>query len=105
MPARGVRHGKSAEQDFIVIHIHQDPALGLVLTPAGERVGFAQCGDVLRATIDDGEAIKMTAVFRGQRTDKRRTPARMKTMLRVERAKTTEAGVDDPKLVVPIPRK
>jgi hypothetical protein len=26
-------------------------------------------------------------------------------MLRVERAETTEAGVDDPKLVVAIPRK
>ena len=70
-----------------------------------ERIGFAQCGDVLRTTIDDGETIQMTAVFRGQRADKRRAPARMETMLGVERAETTEAGVDQPELVVAIPRK
>ena len=58
MPAQRVRHGKSAQQDFIGLYIHQDAAFGLVFTPARRRIGFSQCGDVLRTTIDDGEAIK-----------------------------------------------
>src|SRR6185436_13435499 len=105
MPARRVRHGKSAEQDFIALDIHQDAAFGFVFTPARERIGFSQCGDVLGTTIDDGETIQMTAVFRSQRADKSRAPARMETMLGVERAETTEAGVDQPELVVAVPRK
>ena len=105
IPARRVRHGKPAKQDFIALYVHQDAASGLVRSPTAGCVGFSQGGDVLGMTIDHGDAIEMTAVFRGQSADKRRAPARMKTMLGVERAKTTEAGVDDPKLVVAVPRK
>src|SRR6266545_7476652 len=98
MPARRVRHGKSTEQDFVALYVHQDAALGLVGSPAARRVGFSQCGDVLGAAIDHGNAIQVTTIFRGQTTDKRRAPARRKTMICVERTETTEAGVDRPEL-------
>src|SRR4029077_17647083 len=105
IPARRVRHGKPAEQDFIGFYVTQDAASGLVRAPTAGCVGFSQRGDVFRASIDHGDAIEMTTIFRGQSADKWRAPARMKTMLGVERAEATEAGVDDPKLVVAIPRK
>src|SRR5262249_14039851 len=42
-------------------------------------------------------------VFRGQTGDKRRAPARIKTMLRVEGTETAEASVHHPQLVVSVP--
>src|SRR4030095_9083239 len=89
----------------IALYVHQDAAFRLVRSPTTGCVGFSQGGDVLGMAIDHGDAIEVTAVFRGYRADKRRPPARIKTMLRVERAEATEAGVDDPKVVVAIPRK
>ena len=47
----------------------------------------------------------MTAVFRSQRADKSRAPARMETMLGVERTETAKAGVDQPELVVDVSRQ
>ena len=92
-------------KNFIALYIHEDAALGLVRAPTAKRVGFSQCGDVLWAAIDHGDAIQMTAIFRGQRADKRRAPAWIKTMIGVERAETTKASVDHPKFVVAIPCK
>src|SRR5262249_35303747 len=90
---------------LIVLYVHQDAASGLVRTPTGRCVGFSQCGDVLRAAIDHGNAIQVTAVFRGQTGDKWWAPARIKTMLRVEGAEAAESRVDDPKLVIAAPGK
>src|ERR1051325_10025427 len=105
MPAWGVRHGESAEQDVIALHIDQHAAPGLVRSPTAERVGFAQGSDVFRMPIDYGQAVEMTAVLGGQGADERRAPTGIETVLGVESAKTTEASVNHPQLVVDISRE
>ena len=98
-----MRHGQPTEQDFIALDVHQDATPGLVRAPTAGRVGLAQRGDVFGAAVDHREAVEVTAILGCQGADERRAPARIKTMLRVERAEATEAGVDDPQLVVAIP--
>src|SRR5215467_10406715 len=97
-----MRHGEPAKQDFISLYVHQDAAPGFVRAPARGCVGFAQRGDIFGAAIDYGQAVQMTAVFGGQCADKRRAPARIETMIGVERAETTETSVDNPKLVIAV---
>jgi hypothetical protein len=65
IPARRVRHGKPAEQDFIGLYVHQDAAPGFVSAPSAGCVGFSQGGDVLGAAIDYRDAVQMTTIFRG----------------------------------------
>src|SRR5579864_3738967 len=72
--------------------------------PTIARVGVAKGGDIFRLTIDDGEPIQMAAVLGGESSDERRPPARHETVVRIERAKAREAGVDDPEFpLTPVP--
>ena len=96
---------KPRSRILIALYVDQHAAPGFVRPPTAERVGFAERGDVFGTPIDHGQAVEMTAVFGGQGADERRPPARIETVLGVERAKTTEARVDDPELVVDISRE
>ncbi len=86
------------------VDVHQDAAIGLVDAPPGRRVGFAQRGDVARPPVDRRQPVQMTAVLGGERGDEMRAPARMKAVIDVQRAEAAEACVDQPQLIVVVPR-
>jgi len=89
-------HSEAAYDWFTGIDIQNAAATGLVLAPSFGFVREAKAGDVAHTSIDDGEAIHVATIFRGEGRDERWAPSRHETLRAIEGAEAGETGIDRP---------
>src|SRR5947209_6769440 len=101
MPARGMRHGKTAGDELAAVHVQDAAAAGFVDAPAARSISRAQSGDIARDGLSlfvksHRQAVEVTTIVRGERGDKGGPPTGDKTVVGVERAETRETGAHHP---------
>ena len=85
VPPRRMGHRQTARDELAARHVDNATSMRLIGSPAVARIGRAERGDVAGSTIDERQAIQVTAVFGGKCRDERRTPARHETVIGIER--------------------
>src|SRR5215203_6919173 len=95
-----MRHGQATQDDLPTLDIHEYSAVGLVRAPPRRSVRLSKRRDIARSTVAQGQPIQVAAIFGRVCRYEFRPPARVETVVGIERTQARKACIDQPELII-----